>query len=435
MTNPIDFVSKKLDVPRWWVESIAIEYSDCRDFAQEKDIWKFNFEKVKISDLETAVKENHIILHNFLYHNIHPAVYQTRFSFRMVSSIPAPLSETMEDIVPEGLVSQSYLHPRANPIDAWDPKLSFSSHCQVFDDGHLFQWKIAELSNVEGKNYSKYISEFFDLEPLTTIQQELETLRNSKIKPGERGYKEFKEKVEGYYRGLDDIRHPILEQLMKIHKDKLQLNSEFPKTLQFPPPVLSHFEQFIVRDNEYYTRLHVEPIFYRGCYYHAKKAEELVISITNDTEFAHSLDEIYQERATAIILGAACFEAFINGLGFENYPEVWKQIENLDLKKKCAVYYSLSGKDSSLFNKGKEPYKSLISLIDYRNNLVHFKKIYKKSTQENHEYITNTEKQLSREFVRYLPENLRNCIIEICNVKSTPIPEWVTPHPNLGWMK
>jgi hypothetical protein len=41
MTNPIDVVSKKLKIPKWWVESIAIEYSDCRDFAQDKDIWKF----------------------------------------------------------------------------------------------------------------------------------------------------------------------------------------------------------------------------------------------------------------------------------------------------------------------------------------------------------------------------------------------------------
>jgi len=181
--------------------------------------------------------------------------------------------------------------------------------------------------------------------------------------------------------------------------------------------------------------LHVEPIFYRGCYYHARKAEELIVNIKNENDFVHSLDEIYQERATAIVLAASCFEAFINGLGFDNYPDKWKKIERSNLERKCIEYYSLSGKDPSLFDSDKEPFKKLMTLFEYRNNLVHFKRLYKKSEEINHKYITDTENQLPREFVRDLPENLRKCIIEICNVKSTPIPEWVTPHSNLGWMK
>ena len=434
MTNPIEVVSKKLKIPKWWVEAIAIEYTDCRDFAQETDIWTFNFEKVSPPLLETAVYENHVILHDFLWHNINPVVFQSRMAFRMVSSIPAPIAETMEDSVPEGLVSRSYQIFQGNPIEQWDPNLSFSSHCQVFDEGKLYQWKIAEFKSVDGRNYGKYISDLLDLQPLDVMQQELQILRNPIIKPGEIGYNDYKEKVEDYYRRLNGIRHPILKQLMEIHKQKKSAYSKFSKTLPFSPPILSHFERFTVMNNEYYTKLYVEPIFYRGCYLHAKKAEELILSIQNDNDLPRHLDEIYQERATAIILGAACFEAFLNGLGFDIFPDIWKQIENLNIKKKCLLYYSLSGKDSSLFNVGIEPYKSIIDLFKSRNNLLHFKGSYRKASESNNKYITATEKELSREFVRDLPENLQKVIIEICNVKSTQIPEWLSPKPNLGWM-
>src|SRR5208337_1962783 len=280
------------------------------------------------------------------------------------AAISAPLCESVEDMIPEGLVSRSYFPIQTNSNDSWDPKLSFSTHCQVFENGQLFQWKIAEFVPVEGRHYGKYISEFIDLEPIDELSQELQILRNPIIKPGEHGYEDYKEKVTDYYQRLDAVRHLLLKQLMTIHNQKKSQYSGFPKTLPLTPPILSHFERFTVRDNKYYTKLYAEPIFYRGCFFHAKKAEDLIASKNNQFELTNSLDEIYQERATAIILGAACFEAFINGLGFEYYPEIWKQLENLSIKKKCFLYYSLSGKDSSLFNTGKEPFKSVMDLFE-----------------------------------------------------------------------
>ncbi len=42
-------VAKDVGVPEWWAESIAIEYTDCREYAVDGKICKFNFEKVKSS--------------------------------------------------------------------------------------------------------------------------------------------------------------------------------------------------------------------------------------------------------------------------------------------------------------------------------------------------------------------------------------------------
>jgi len=59
-------------------------------------------------------------------------------------------------------------------------------------------------------------------------------------------------------------------------------------------------------------------------------------SIQNEIEKPGLLDEIYQERAIAIILSAACIEAFLNGLGYENYPNEWDKIERNTFRKKVA---------------------------------------------------------------------------------------------------
>lgn len=435
MYDHIECVSQKFKIPKWWVESIAIEYTDCRDFAIGRDIWTFNFDKVSIEELENSIKSHKIIIHNYLIHNVHIDTFRSRFAHLLASRIRPPLVNEQSDFIPEGLVSDFYFPFIVNSIEQWDPKLGFSNYCQIYDNGQLYQWKIANFVKVEGRHYGKWVSDIVDLEPLDKMQQELQILRNNKIKPGEEGYDEFKKKIEDYYNRLDVIRRPILNQLLKYHSQKIQLGYASSKVLMYDPPLLSHFERFTIKDNDLYTTFYAEPIFYRACYYHAKKAEELANSLNKDIALVDILDEIYQERAIAIILGAVCFEAFINGLGFDQFPSIWKQVERLPTDKKCKLYYELSNKSNSLFNKGKEPYKSIYELIEKRDLLVHFKRGYNKSINKNDEIITDTENLLSREFVRDLPDKLREVIIELCNINKTPIPEWLTPQPNLMWME
>jgi len=111
------------------------------------------------------------------------------------------------------------------------------------------------------------------------------------------------------------------------------------------------------------------------------------------------------------------------------------KLKGIRLEKKLQEYYRLSEKDPLTINFENEPYKPILDLFGYRNNLVHHKSQYKKATELNQTYITDTELQLPHEFVRELPEKLQKCIIELCNINSTQIPEWLTPHPNLGWIK
>ena len=430
MYRVIKTVAEKMNLPYWWVEAIAIEYTQCREYATRDEIWTFNFDKLSERDLEKAVRSHRIVVYGILMHNVLTAVWSSRTIERLVSDIPVRLVEEPNDVIAEGPVSDYHFPFLGNPIDVWDPKLDFSSHFQVLDEGQLWQWKIAEFVTVEGRKYGKWISSEIDLEPLDQVHEKLASLRNPVIKLGEPGHADFKVRVEQFYRWLDELRRPILSALEEIHARR-RAQASFSKVTKSEPPLISRFETFTVRDSEFYTKFFAEPVFFRGCRQHAAKAEELATSVKDNKELVAKLDEIYQERASAIILGAACAEAFINGLGFEQFPDLWKNIEKISLNAKWQLYLELKGK-GDVFDPSREPYQSLAQLARSRNSLVHFKRLYQKVHRISNREVTHLELVLPRNFVRYLPSRLEQLIRELCGVTNLQIPPWLTP--KTGWM-
>lgn len=431
MHGVIEQVAQKMKLPPWWVKAIAIEYTECREYATRDEIWTFNFDKLSERDLEEAVRSHRVVVYGILIHNVLTHVWSSRAIERLVSDIPVRLAEEFEDAMADGPVSDYYFSFLANPIDGWDPKLDFSSHFQVLDDGRLWQWRIAEFVSVEGHGYGKWVSSEIDLEPLDQVHEKLASLRNPVIKPGEPGHAKFKAKVEQFYRRLDELRRPILSALEGVHVER-RTRVSFSKVTKAEPPLLSRFEMFTVRDGEIHTKFFAEPVFFRGCHQHAAKAEELATSVKDDQGLVAKLDEIYQERASAIILGAACAEAFINGLGFEQFPDLWKNVEKLPLKAKWQLYLTLKGK-SNVVDPSREPYQSLAQLTKSRNSLVHFKRYYQKVRRTGNMAATHLESDLSRKFVRDLPNRLEQLIRELCEVTALPIPPWLSSLYRLGW--
>ncbi|NQE06117.1 hypothetical protein C5S32_09630 [ANME-1 cluster archaeon GoMg1] len=432
MHKIIETVAQKMKLPCWWVEAIAIEYTECREYATRDEIWTFNFDKLSEYDLEEAVRSRHVVVHGTLMHNVSADVWSSRAIERLVSNIPVGLCEQPDDVIAEGLVSDYHFPFIGNPIDVWDPKLSFSSHFQVLDNGQFWQWHIADFVQVKGRHYGKWTSSEVDLEPLDQIREKSALLRNPAIKPGEPGHTDFKVEVEKFYQWLNDLRRPILDALWDIHVRKRRAQSSFPKVTKCIPPQLSRFESFTIRNGEIYTKFFAAPVFFRSCRQHAIEAEKLVSSGDKQGSAA-KLDDIYQERANAIILGAACLEAFINDLGFEHFPKLWKNVESLSLTAKWQLYLVLKGKDD-LFGPSREPYQSLVQLKKSRDKMMHFKGDYKKVRKMTNGVITHTELDLPRGFVCALPNRLEQLIRELCEATALPIPPWLTPKPNLGWM-
>lgn len=415
-------IAKKMNLPPWWVEAIAIEHTECRDYATRDEIWTFNFDKLSEKDIEEAVESHNVVVCGTVFHNVHKAVYSHRLIDRLTSDISLALVEETDDLIVEGQASDYHFLFLGNPIDVWDPKLNFSSHLQVLDEGKIWQWRIAKFVSVEGRKYGKWISSDVDLEPLDKIHDKLALLRNNIIKPGRRGHKEFKDKVKELYHWIDRIRRPILSKLEQVHKSR-KAKSLKSKTIIHPPPLISRFEKFTIIDNKIYTKFLAETIFFRSCVQHSRKAEELISNLKTDREIVNKLDEIYQERAISIILATACLEAFLNGLGFEHLPKIWKKIERLSLETKWQLFSTLKGK-KNLFDAGREPYQSLGKLVNYRNSLIHFKPQYNEIRKEREKTISYTEFKLPRKFVYDLPKIIKELIRELCEAMNLPIPPW-----------
>ena len=418
-------VAKKMNLPLWWVEAIAIEYTECREYATCDDIWTFNFDKLLEKDLEEAVRSHHVAVYAVLIHNIVPGVYGTRFIRSLHTRIP-PLVEERNDIMPEGLVSEYHFPFLTNSIDVWDPKLGFSRCFQFRDNYKIWQWKIAEFITVKGRHYGKWVSSEIDLGPLNEMQERLKDLRTNRIKPGESSHSEFKKRVVQFYQELDKIRKPILSTLKDIHIKKRSSIKEYPKVVAGIPPKLSHYEKFTVIENEIHTKLIAAPIFFRGCNQHSTKAKDIYNSAKDDSGLIRKLDEIYQERTSAIIVGQACLEAFINDKGFEHFPKLWELIEEkLSLINKWKLYLILMGK-SDIYDFGREPYQSLKLLIKKRNDLIHFKPKYEKVIRKGNKATTNLEKILEKEFVDNLPNRIKQLIKELCKATNLNVPTWIT---------
>lgn len=84
-----------------------------------------------------------------------------------------PVAEMDEkDIYPNGILNESCFLVSGNSIDVWDRKLNFHTHAVVLDNGSLYQWKIAEVYNIN-ETSSWFKSPLFDLVPLFKIYEKM----------------------------------------------------------------------------------------------------------------------------------------------------------------------------------------------------------------------------------------------------------------------
>ena len=186
---------------------------------------------------------------------------------------------------------------------------------------------------------------------------------------------------------------------------------------------MSRFQTFTVRNGEIWTRFSATPVFFRASHEHAAAAEKLISSTHTDMELIDKLDNIYQERASAIVFACSCLEAFINGLIQEHFPSLWKGVEQLPVTAKWQLFLWLKGK-RNVFVPSRQPYQTLLEVVRSRNSLVHFKSEYHKAALHgNGKMVTHTENHLMpRDLVRDLPDRLRELIKELCQATGITVP-------------
>lgn len=427
MNNKLVRIAQEYGLPEWWVEAIIIEYLDCRNFAGPDEVWEFRFDRLQEGLLRQALDKEKLVIHGSILHNVDKNSLQARIISRLVSAVPKGIVSTQDegDILPEGAVSAYHLPFLGNPKEVWDPKLNFSSHFQVFENGKLWQWKIAEFVTVKDRPYGKWVSDEIDLECLESVHTRLAELRNAPVKPGHSGYDEFKQRVGEFYSWLEALRAPLREKLYQIHLLKLASYRDKGKTVPYDPPVLSQFEDFAVINGEIHTRFHAEPIFYRALVAHARRASQL----SSISEGSERLDEIYQERVQAVVNGAACLESFINSFGAQRVP-TWDFYERLTPEAKWHLCLMAHGK-AACFDSNREPYQSFGKIIELRNRWLHYKKALVRVRVHKTKTVSWIDAKMDVLFIERLPQMVALLIDEFCQAVGELSPAWLKPGP--GW--
>ena len=411
-------LSAESGIPHWFLQAAIVEYLDCRTFNTYPGL---SFEKVTAEGLKEAIARCPIVISEPVLANIHPDTYRSRIISALAGRPHVPLTHDPTTLIPEGVLPSSHVPSLRNSLEVADPKINFASHFQVFDEGRVWQWQIGTFVAVEGRNYGKWVSDEINLEVLDEVTPRFRALDASRVNNGGM----FPEaNIREFYTWLESIRAPIRAQLWRLHASKKAGLTKRGKEYIIPPPLLSSFEDFSVKDGEMRTRFHAEPIFFRAMVRHSRNATEMQKS---GTAF---LDEVYSERIEAIINATACLESFINSIGDQLVPRWQELYEKLTPTAKWHLCLLKKGKQE-VFDQSRQPYQAFSQIVSLRNSWIHHKRTEAKVVPGGQGPMTSIQKNMPARLIEELPTIIRRLINELCEALGEPSPDWLNVRP--GW--
>ena len=417
-------IAQKISLPEWWVESVIVEYFDCRRFGEQEEIWTFDFTKLDEEIAEMIIEKKVIISHFYLVQNIRSADLSMRTLNTMIGLPVITLEDA--DLIPEGLVNRTgFPSPIYNDISVYDRKLEFFTHAIVFDNGIFYQWKIADFYPIPGKHYGWFKSDLFDLEPLFEINRKLQGFRNSEEikKPTQ----EFRMKIKEAYDELEKIKEPIRQKILEYHQKK---KTEFnPDDANVPdPPLLSYFESIKPAQNGYYIKTHMEPLFLRSAIRHYNKAKEArskLFSNPKRIDYDALLDEI-ENSAMCIISATNCLEAYINYVIKKYLPKESKIFDDTSSHRQKWLWVPTALNLPKKFVPEEKPFSDFSNLIRWRNNAIHYMPEYRRARGSVSQVINQFNLENAELSIRIIKDMVR-MLSEDSNI---PLPRWIAT--NMG---
>lgn len=422
-------MSKELYTPDWWHKALAVEYLPCRDYTKGDRIAKIDFSMITKSMIEDATARHKIVAFGTLIQNVDPATFQARSVLSLISPIAKPvINKDKLAIIPNGRVSKHHFPQLTNPIDVCDPIETFNSHIQVLDNNILYQWEIATFEGVEGRHYGRWVSDFTDLAEFDRNYEEFQELMLFKSS-ADFNIDSYVKKAKSYIENIQRMRLKAFDDLLNAHEDfkKLDIFSK-SKVVAYKPPSLSHFETMKIENGEIHTTCFIAPIFYRAALKHCSASKKYFEG--KPVTHPHMLDEIYEERAQAIIMAVACLEAIANDIGSQDHTENWSFLQKLTLIEKLQFMYN-SCSPPVHFDNSKHPFQFMTKIISSRNEMIHFKSGYSKCKVIDDTAISKMESILSSDLIDKLSSVLCDSIINIYLDLGHPEPLWTKNQA--GW--
>ncbi len=424
--NIIERVSGRFLLPEWWVESVMIEYFDCREYLVDGHFWLFDFSMLKNEDIE-QIPSKKVVIGNFvLFQNLRVEDLTTRMLLGMVGAPMAPLPA---NVMAEGLVNDYYVPFQSNSSDVWDPKLGFGEYAQVLDDGKFYQWKISEFHSIPGSPSGWYKSKFLDLEPLRQINEEIQKLRNQPIPQDDNLLKSLRENAREAYANLERTRCSLRERILEYHEANKR--AAITPTLTGPPAVITYLDSFqIAKDEdgkyEYHIRSHVEPLFYRRALEFLKETKEIVENKTRGKAEAISIVDEIESSAACIVFCVLCLETYINLVGEEYCQKVWSgRYARANLATKwISIPYVLGSPDC--FELKSKLYSDFIKVVKWRNQIVHYEVKFKKTQPiQDQKRASQIYSICNLKNAELAVETTRAMIVRLSNKTPVKIPSWL----------
>lgn len=407
----------KLNLPIWWVESVVVEYFDCRRYAEGGEIWDFDFSKFDEELEKTILDKKVVIPHYYLLQNIRPKDLSQR---SLLGLIGLPFV-TLEDanLIPEGLANNTcFPSPVRNDISVYDPKLDFYSTAIVYDNGVFYQWRIAEFYPIPDKHYGWYKSTLFDTQELFRINRRLQDYRNSPLVKNPTP--EFRRNIEEDYKKLEAERDRTRKIVLEYHNEKkLDYN---PDDANVPePPSLSLFESVKLTPNGYMIKTHMEPLFLRSAIRNLQRAREARKKIDESpNNFEPRLDEI-EYSAMCIISATNCLESYINYLISKHLPEEAKIFDDTSSHRQKWLWIASAMNLPKKFKPTEPPFSNFSNLVKWRNNVIHHIAEYTRARGP----ISHTINQFNVENAELAVKTVKEMICFLSEGSNIPLPIWI----------
>ena len=406
-------VSRELSLPEWWVETVIVEYFECRRYAEGGRLWTFDFSKVSKEEMASILDKKVVVPAFFLVQNIRSHDLGQRALLGLGGWPTAPLDEG--NLKPEGPVNNSAFPFVTNDISTWDPKLGFNYQAIVRDKGRFYQWTVAENATLPGKNYHWYQSSLFNLDELLSIYERLIELRNSDAIKNDSSARA----VSAEYAKLEAARRPIREKILAFH-DGQKPKYAAVKASVGTPPMLSIFDSVKLSADGYSVKTHMEPLFFRAAIRNLQKAklarEKLV---TNPRDQTALLDEI-EAAAMCLISATSCLESYINGVIARYLPDEAETFRRASLRQKW-LWVPAALNLPVRFKPGEEPFKDFSYLVELRNSAIHHEPVYQRARNQ----FSRTYSQLNLENAQIAVKTIVSMVSVLSRESSIPLPAWL----------
>lgn len=423
----IEQISKKLDLPEWWIESVVVECLDYRIFfPNNKSGIKFDLSEIREDDMK-KIKEHKVLLTApIIFHNISTESHKTRMLAALIGGYPIEPIRDTELLMPEGRVKVDCIPFQVNSIDVLDPKRNMSGTALVLDNGKLFQWKIATLQTIE--KGALYRSEQFNFTEIEKIQNEItETLNDKKFEHAENiniGRKCLTQK----YNELEIEFVKVRDEVHKYHLQKIkELKETSVRKEELPQaPTITLIDSVDEGpEHEILVRTSLEAVLFRAAHQSSLKAEKEHEKVDRQENIIKSMIKELEYSIIAITSAVQCLEAYINHIGSLEVSTIWKEIETIGIKQKWIVIPHLVV-NKVVFNSGSEPFQSFSKVVKLRNYIVHHKQEFGilHKTQD-FGYTSKVFKDINSANAKLSIETTIKMITKFCDEREIIKPIWL----------